>query len=91
MNVLNHIPMNNNEPTATLEDWYIIGLTIYGRCYGDRKHRFHPGVLVHTSIIPALKFFQDFKEGDIVQTLNSRYLLGKKYKGIESKLKKEKK
>ena len=46
MNILNHIPMNNNEPTAILEDWYIIGLTIYGRCYGDRKHRFHPGVLV---------------------------------------------
>ena len=64
--------------TARLENWLLVMLTkktaiIYGECYEDEKGRFPDGSFIHTSkVIP-----KKYKEGDVVETLNSTYLLGK--------------
>ena len=72
--------MNNPiEITGTLENWYIKQVTneefiIWGEIYNDVHKRFDDGTFVHTSGIKNRKV----KDGDIVNTRNSIYKLGKK-------------
>lgn len=65
--------------TATLENWYPVQCTskemiIYGACYGDALGRFPDGEIIHTSGVKNRKL----SEGDIVNTRNNKYKLGKK-------------
>ena len=66
---------------AVLHDWIILPLPEYPATYllvgivtGDRKSRFADGRCIHTSaIVTPLK---QVVEGAVVDTLNTRYLLG---------------
>lgn len=66
---------------AVLHDWIILPLPAYpdthllvGIVTDDRKNRFADGRCIHTSaIVTPLK---QIVEGSIVETLNTRYLLG---------------
>lgn len=74
--------MTNTEITGRLENWYfdLYFNVIWGQVYDDSKGRFIDGTLIHTSdlIIPRNHTRKDPPvEGDIMQTRNSRYLLGK--------------
>lgn len=68
----------SDEVTGRLENW-VLGLTHKGECiiwgfvYGDSKDRWPDGNWIHTSGTPI----KDFKEGEYIQTRNSKYLLGK--------------
>jgi len=66
--------------TAILENWYPIQSTskemlIVGECYADSLRRFPDGTLIETSAIKN----RSLSEGDLVQTRNNIYKLGKKY------------
>lgn len=66
---------NPEEITGTLENWSYDRhhRVFWGQIYGDTKGRFRDGTMIHTS---ACEFNKN-KEGDIIETLNSRYKLGK--------------
>ena len=68
-------------PTGRLEDWAYVGGVIYGSIFGDKLKRFHDGAEIHTS--PVASPVKDLKEGNVIQTRGSTYLLGKKYKPRE--------
>ena len=73
----------NTNITGRLESWYTgmeIGdeFIIWGDIYDDVNNRFGNGLHIHTSGIKK----RDVKEGDIVETRNSRYVLGKKYESL---------
>lgn len=61
---------------AELRDWAILRVsgfsTVIGYIYADGKSRFPDGRLVRTS--PLIKA-KSAREGSVVETLNSRYLL----------------
>ncbi|MGL1886294.1 MAG: hypothetical protein OCD76_07245 [Reichenbachiella sp.] len=66
--------------TGRLEDWYRSQpasyedeFMIWGDCYDDIHKRFPDGMVIHTSGIKN----REVKEGDVVKTRNSTYLLGK--------------
>jgi len=63
--------------TGRLEGWVWDDrhLVIWGFIFGDTRKRFSDGTWIHTSLIE--KKFKDATEGDVVETLNSKYLLGK--------------
>lgn len=66
------------EYTAKLNNWHRQQTTrnefiIWGVVEGDLLKRFQDGDIIHTSGIKNRKVF----EGDIVETRNSKYLLGK--------------
>lgn len=65
-----------SEVTGRLEGWYWDDQynIIWGYLYDDVRERWCDGQYIHTSHIEDKK---DYKEGDIVYTLNSSYLLGK--------------
>ena len=70
-----------SEVTGRLENWKQPSdgwgaLVIWGEIHDDVKERFVNGKLIHTSRVEDKKF----KEGDIVKTDNSVYLLGKELK-----------
>lgn len=62
--------------TAQLEDWWYDQFfhVYWGHIYGDRKNRFRDGTRIHTSSVKPKERHK--REGDIIETLNSRYLLG---------------
>lgn len=69
-----------NKVTGRLENWTAVlhNMTqrthvIYGDMYDDERNRFDDGTRVNTSTTSQT----EFKEGDIVETRNSSYLLGK--------------
>lgn len=66
------------EITGRLENWSwdLKFPIIWGFLYDDIHKRWRDGQMIHTSSIDKKKF-RDVKEGDIVETMNSRYLLGK--------------
>lgn len=68
--------------TGTLENWaeFPVGSMLYGDIYGDVRHRWPDGTAIRTSLIDWVDL-STLKEGDIVQTRNSTYKLGKKYNG----------
>ena len=65
--------------TGRLENWYLEIEDGYhrvvGECYDDVKGRFPNGMKIYTSLIVNPDV--DYKEGTIVDTLYSTYLLGK--------------
>ena len=65
--------------TATLENWYPIQCTskemvINGECYGDSLGRFPDGTPIETSGVKN----RSLSEGDVIETRNNIYKLGKK-------------
>lgn len=67
------------EITGTIENWFQQQVTakefiIWGNLYEDINNRWPEAVFMHTSGIKN----RECKEGDIVQTRNSVYKLGKK-------------
>lgn len=64
--------------TGRLENWVIddYNCIIWGDIYDDIALRWCDAQPIHTSFIKGLKDM-NLKEGDIVTTLNSTYLLGK--------------
>jgi len=67
-----------NEITGRLEAWCpdnIYGRILWGTLYGDSKGRWKDGTRIHTSDIMTPK--EEWKEGVVIQTRNSTYLLGK--------------
>lgn len=72
--------MQHTDVTGRLENWHYdpYGRDIlWGKIFGDKYGRWADGQLIHTSSINECR---GFKEGDIVKTLNSSYLLGKRNK-----------
>lgn len=69
------------EVTATLKDWSIHtfsggdGKFLHGRIYNDTKHRWENGHVIRTSLVLSMSEDEP-KEGVIVTTANSTYLLG---------------
>lgn len=71
---------------AVLHHWCVVGYrtpsdevqVIVGMVTEDRKQRFADGRWMMTSIL--LSPTRDAKEGAVVRTLNSRYLLGERLK-----------
>lgn len=64
--------------TGRLENWTVVSVSsidfvIYGDMYDDNNNRFKDGTAVRTSSIKQ----RPVSEGDIVETKNSTYLLGK--------------
>jgi hypothetical protein len=69
--------MSNDEITGRLENWtHISGKVIYGNVYNDARERFPDGTFMRTSRIVSP--LENLREGQVIITLNSRYLLGKK-------------
>ncbi|QDP53353.1 MAG: hypothetical protein Unbinned6805contig1000_15 [Prokaryotic dsDNA virus sp.] len=71
--------MKHTKVTGTLNNWRVQVVTeeefiIWGEVYGDVHQRFSDGALIHTSGIKN----RIVKEGDVVHTRNSKYLLGNK-------------
>jgi hypothetical protein len=68
--------------TGRLEYWNVQSspneeeFILWGKVWDDAKHRFRNGSLIHTAGIAG--DHTGLKEGDIVTTRNSVYLLGKK-------------
>lgn len=65
--------------TGTLEHWWhepAYFNVMWGQVYGDIHGRFVDGTLIHTSTLKHSSK-QIHKEGDIIATMNSFYLLGK--------------
>lgn len=73
--------------TGRLENWTKGNSTtdgtflIWGDLYDDVNERWASGSRIHTSNIKE----REVKEGDIVETLNSAYLLGKPREVVPSK------
>lgn len=70
--------MTEDTITGRLENWHwdMYFKIIWGNIYDDINKRFVDGTWIHTSDIEGQK---ECKEGDIVKTRNSSYLLGKHY------------
>ena len=62
-----------------LEDWFLQQGMVYGRIFADRKCRFPDGFFLHTSEVLEASD-KPLKEGSIIETRNSVYLLGKPHK-----------
>lgn len=65
--------------TGTLEHWWhepALFNVIWGHVHNDIEGRFVDGTLIHTSSLKHSSK-QVHKEGDIINTQNSTYLLGK--------------
>ncbi|WP_373088760.1 hypothetical protein [Zhongshania sp.] len=76
--------MSDSEVTGRIENWWIgwsykKEYQIAGNLYDDVHGRWEDGVLFHTSGIQSKDFpIHKLQPGDVVQTRNSRYLLGEK-------------
>lgn len=70
------------EVTGILDEWIVDPLgrsVIWGRIRNDKAGRFRDGTDIHTSFIALdAVAFAALKEGDVVNTRNSSYLLGTK-------------
>ena len=64
---------------GVLENWFLGAGIVHGKIYNDRKKRFLDGRSIHTSKILEASDTQ-LKEGSIIETLHSVYLLGKPFK-----------
>lgn len=71
---------NKEVVTATLEQWYPDKYyrILWGNIKDDVRSRWADGTKIHTSFIPDTDL-RTLKEGDLVVTLNSVYLLGGRY------------
>jgi len=64
-----------------LEQWYDYWpsdnvVMAVGFIMGDKKNRFYEGMQIHTSKVHTP--FEEWREGAIIETNNSKYMLGKK-------------
>lgn len=71
--------MKKQDYNAVLEEWSVgrmgTSTLAYGKIYGDDAKRFNDGEAIKTSsVLSPAPFF----EGNIIQTRNTRYLLGKR-------------
>ncbi|MFN3726019.1 MAG: hypothetical protein ACK4SZ_06910 [Allosphingosinicella sp.] len=74
----------NADYDAVLQHWCVVPYrspfddadVIVARIAGDRKGRFADGRWMMTSVLLSSR--EDIRPGSIVQTLNSRYLLGER-------------
>jgi len=64
-------------PTGRLEGWLYMNGVIWGQIYDDKLKRFRDGTEIHTSTVASPA--KDRKEGKIIRTRNSAYLLSKKF------------
>jgi hypothetical protein len=73
---------DDTEVTGTLENWRVqdwdnLEYVIWGNVNGDVNGRFRDGYYIHTSgITKSLHPVSSLKEGVVVHTRNSAYLLG---------------
>ena len=77
---------DNQVITGTLHDWETASpvgseeYVIWGYVKGDTRGRFRDGLRIHTSgISPEVFPIDGLKEGSVVKTRNSVYLLGAAY------------
>ena len=69
-----------SEVTGRLEFWHVSvpaitgEVMVWGDVYDDERGRFNNGTYIHTSGCEN----KEYKEGDVVVTRNSTYLLGEK-------------
>ena len=63
--------------TARLANWHQVGHVIHGNIFGDASGRFDDGTSVITSAV--LSRDEDVREGCLIKTRNSTYLLGKPF------------
>lgn len=68
----------NKEITGRLEGWFLDSANniLWGGLHDDIRKRWQDGQHIHTSDLKSSNP-AGFKEGDIVETRNSSYLLGK--------------
>jgi len=67
------------ETTGRLEKWCVDKVypsIIWGNLYDDRHKRWRQGQRIHTSSIITPP--EEWKEGAVITTMNSTYLLGEK-------------
>lgn len=64
-----------SKPEVDIDDWYILGNTLYGRA--QNHPRFDKGTEVRTSTIVSK--VNHPKAGDVIETRNTLYRLGKPY------------
>jgi hypothetical protein len=72
--------MSDKPITTTLENWYLVkGLNNFvGNIHNDIRKRWPDGRIIHTSYIDDDKVkLSEYEEGDIIETQNSIYKLGK--------------
>jgi hypothetical protein len=66
-------------PTGRLEGWKAVGVheetALFGRVYDDKLKRFHDDTVIRTSRLADNSI--ELKEGMLVETNGSKYLLGK--------------
>lgn len=72
--------MQHNEITARIENWFVSAIApdafiITGHIYDDVLGRWPDGSAFRSSLVVA-PLADQLAEGVVVQTLNSRYLLG---------------
>lgn len=73
--------MSKIKITGRLEGWHqdnLYEFILWGNIFGDSKQRFRDGTRIHTSYIVTPS--DEWKEGAVVKTRNSTYLLGTPYK-----------
>jgi hypothetical protein len=63
------------EYDAIIEEWIMSNGIIWGLILEDKRGRFRDNTYIHTSTVISKK--EDIKEGNIIETKNSKYLLGK--------------
>ena len=66
--------------TGRLEGWHqdnVFPHIIWGNLFDDVHKRWREGTRIHTSNVKTPR--EEWAEGKVVTTLNSRYLLGKPY------------
>jgi len=66
----------SDKPNAQLENWVFIGGVLYGEVLNHP--RFDDGTLVRTSTVISEPTEEPAKEGDVIETRNTFYELGKK-------------
>lgn len=66
----------SDKPQVRIEDWFLIKGRLYGKAYDHP--RFEDGTLVRTSTVISEPGDEPAKEGDVLETRNTFYELGKK-------------
>lgn len=65
----------SDKPQVRIEDWHLIGGVLYGNVYDHP--RFDDGTTVRTSTVISEPGDEPAKEGDVLETRNTFYTLGK--------------
>ena len=68
---------DSGDARATLEGWDIHGIRLAGRIYDDKRGQYPDGEMIYTNTIKTS--ISEVKEGAVVRTRRSNYLLGKRH------------